>query len=145
MVNVHSQLKIVVLLLVCILVIRQPVAMAATPIEVFSLDEEKVVYQTGGTLKAQHTAQQFIQSIDGLVTAINPLPPSGYLIKVTFDQPYLVKNYWFDATVTQAVFVYEKDHPSSVMLINEDNQSVFFTLSRNVEEFFTIIQFKPTS
>ncbi|MBG9784864.1 hypothetical protein [Shouchella lehensis] len=140
----HSQIKSVLLIIVCIYMVWQPVAMAATPIDVFSIDEEKVVYQTEGTPQAQHTAQQLIQSIDGLVTAINPLPASGYLVKVTFDQPYYVKNYWFHAAVTQAIFVYDKGNPSSVMLINEENQSIFFTLSRDVEELFALIQFKPT-
>ncbi|MFB4213144.1 hypothetical protein ACE1TH_14735 [Shouchella sp. JSM 1781072] len=133
------------MLLLCTSLFIHQDAFASSPIEVFSLDEEKVVFQTASTAKAEDVAKELLTSIDGLVTKINPLPPSGFLVKIHFSEPYHVHNYWFDATVTQAVFVYEADNPSSVMLINQQGQSVFFTIDRSAHDLFDTIHYEPST
>lgn len=131
------------MLLLCTSVFIHPVALASSPIEVFSIDEEKVVFQTTPSAEIEDVAKDLLTSVDGLVTKINPLPSSGLLVKIHFSKPYHVHNYWFDADVTQAVFVYEEDNPSSVMLINQEGQSVFFTMNRSTLDLFHAIHYEP--
>lgn len=137
--------KVICILLLCTSIFNHQDASASSPIEVFSIDEEKVVFQTASTAKAEDVAKELLTSIDGLVTKINPIPSSGFLVKIHFSEPYHVHNYWFDTDVTQAVFVYEKDNPSSVMLINQQGQSVFFTFDRSTLDLFHAIHYEPST
>ncbi|WP_156321192.1 hypothetical protein [Bacillus sp. JCM 19041] len=118
-------------------------AYAIAPVEVFDLQKEKVTESVPSSATIEKEAKKLIKSVDSLVTKIDPIPKTGYMIKVPFSSPTPVHNQWVETELDQAIFIFPVDEKPYVMLVNEQEQAIFLYFSADSQSLFNALKFDP--
>ncbi|WP_078392584.1 hypothetical protein [Shouchella patagoniensis] len=121
------------------------VAFAVAPVEVFDLKKEKVTEFIPSSAAVEKEAKKLIDSADSLVTKIDPIPKSGFMVKVPFSSPVSVNNQWVKTNLNQAIFIFPVDEKPYVMLVNEEEQAIFVYFSAGPQSLFNALHFSPSS
>lgn len=121
------------------------VAFAISPVEVFDLKKEKVTASIPSSAAIEKEAKKLIDSADSLVTKIDPIPKSGFMVKVPFSSPVSVNNQWVKTELNQVIFIFPVDEKPYVMLTNEEEQAIFLYFSASPQSLFNALHFSPSS
>lgn len=135
----------IIILALCLSLFCTQQASAVSPVEVFDVQKEEVVYRTSLNKQIENEATTLLLNASGLVTKIDPIPKTGYLIKVGFSEPISLNNPWFKSPVDQAVFVLTDEDNPSFMVINEESQSIFLYFNGKTKPLLDAIDFNIKS
>ncbi|GAF11948.1 hypothetical protein JCM19045_1089 [Bacillus sp. JCM 19045] len=120
-------------------------ATAASAVEVFTIEKEEVVYSTSINKQIESETTKLLNEAKGLVTKIDPIPKTGYLIKVPLTESFSLNNPWIKSSINQAIFVITDEDSPSFMVINEKNQSIFLYFDGDINPLLQAIDFSIPS
>jgi hypothetical protein len=115
-----------------------------THVEIFDIEEGKVVEESPSTTEIQKETEKMILSISGVYKNLDPLPKKGVMVKIPLDPPITLKNEWFHDFVNEAVliFSYEEEDPY-ILIWDDENLPHFYTFSASTEKLMKMVKFQP--
>jgi hypothetical protein len=102
-------------------------------IEVFSIDEEKVVKTLPKNPEMQALVSNYIKSIDGIYGRFNPIPSHGYAVKVPLFPPVEAKSRFSTEVVDTVFIMLPKDDIPFLMIFENDNNLLCFTFKGDTD------------
>lgn len=139
-------MKIKTLVLGFVFFLLAPLASFAEqkPVEIFDIEEGKVVQESSATSDIQKETEKIIKSISGVYKNLDPLPKKGLMVKIPLDPPITVKNEWFNDFVNEAVliFSYEEEDPY-ILIWDDENHPHFYTIKASTETLMKLLKFQP--
>jgi hypothetical protein len=113
------------------------------PVEIFDIEEGKVVQESPTTSDIQKETEKMMKSISGVYKNLDPLPKKGVMVKIPLDPPISVKNEWFNDLVDEAVliFSYEEEDPY-ILIWDDENLPHFYTFSTSTEKLMKLLKYQ---
>ncbi|KSU88414.1 hypothetical protein AS180_08260 [Priestia veravalensis] len=125
--------KVCIALILCFIGIHSHVAMGEQPkVEVFQLDTGKVIRVADKTEVVQKEVEKSIASITGIYKKVNPLPKTGYLVKIPLDPAVQVQQKGLDVLASEAVVVFSPNEQPVLMLYDNENKIYFFEFTYDI-------------
>lgn len=113
------------------------------PVEIFDIEEGRVVQERPTTNDIQKETEKMLKSISGVYKNLNPLPKKGVMVKVPLDPPIPVKNEWFNDLVDEAVFIFSFEEKDPYLLIwDDENLPHFYTFSTSTEKLMKLLKYQ---
>jgi hypothetical protein len=113
------------------------------PVEIFDIEEGKVVQESPTTSDILKETEKMMKSISGVYKNLDPLPKKGVMVKIPLDPPISVKNEWFNDLVDVAVliFSYEEEDPY-ILVWDDENLPHFYTFSTSTEKLMKLLKYQ---
>ncbi|TYR81597.1 hypothetical protein FZC66_07110 [Priestia megaterium] len=125
--------KVWIALLLCFIMAWPHTAMGQqTKVEVFQIDAGKVVRSENKTDLVQQEAEKSLASITGVFKKVNPLPNTGYLVKVPLDPAVQINHQTLSTLANEAVFVISTEQQPVIMLYDNENRVYFFEFNHDL-------------
>lgn len=110
--------------------------------EIYSIDEEKVVKVDQSNIKIQHIAERYLKNISGIYPKFDPIPNSGYGIKIPLNPPVKVKNTITDFIADFVIIMFPKDSSPFLIVFETENRLMCFTFNGDTESLLKLLNFK---
>lgn len=139
-------MKLKTLLICIVFLLMAPLTGLAeqTHVEIFDIEEGKVVKETPSTSEIQKETEKIIQSISGVYKNLDPLPQKGVMVKIPLDPPITLKNEWFHDLVSEAVLIFSNEEEDPYILIwDDENLPHFYTFSASTEKLMKLVKYQP--
>lgn len=131
-----------IFLFIFILATNQTYA-AENKIEIFHIDKEKVIKEINHDDEIQVEVEKFLDGISDLYKKLNPVPDSGYMVKVPLHPAYSLKNNWFNGIVSEVIVIFPKYENPFLLVFDEKRRPFFFTFHESVDSFLSKLNFIP--
>lgn len=104
-------------------------------IKVLELKTNNIIAEAQASSDFDKYGKKAIKSINNVTVEANPLPKEGFLIKMSFTKPLLIKNKWFNDLVNEVILIYQPKYPknSKVVLYTDENTPMFFDISYDLK------------
>lgn len=112
-------------------------------IEIFHIEKGKVIKKIDHNDEIQHEVEKLLDGISDIYKKLNPIPNHGYMVKVPLYPAYSLKNNWFEGAVTEVIVIFPKYENPYLMIYDEENGSLFFTINKSVDSFLSKLNFIP--
>lgn len=123
------------LILFIIIVFLIPISVKAEEfsyIEIFSIDEGKVIKVIQSNSEIESLVFNYLNAIDGIYSKFDPIPKEGYAIKLPLNPSLKIKNEWINCFVDRVIIMLPtKDNPF-LMVFENDNKLVCFTFKGDI-------------
>lgn len=105
-------------------------------VEVFCIDQEKVVKKVQSNSEIQKLAEGYIQGIEGIYGKFNPIPDSGYAVKIPLYPPVKIENKLTKAFVDVVIIMFPKSGEPFLIIFENENKLVCFTFKGDTNELW---------
>ena len=112
-------------------------------IEIFDLNEEKVIKEVPSSTALQNEVRKYLNQITNLYVKFNPIPGKGHLIKVPLVSPVKVKNQCLNDFVTQVIIILPESEKPYLMVFYGENKYLFFTFEGKIDTLLRLLNFEP--
>lgn len=136
--------KILISIMLCLLVSQSIIADTIKQIEIFHINQGKVIKTVPTNLDIQKEVEVVLGEIDDLYRGFEPIPHQGYMIKIPFESAFKLENKWFNDYVTEAILIFPEYENPHIMLLDDDNKPAFFTFTKSVDSLLAKLEFQPT-
>jgi hypothetical protein len=97
-------------------------------VEIFDINAGKVINMLQSNNNIQNVAIDYLNKINGVYTKFDPIPTSGYGIKIPFDPNIKVENKWISADIDQLIIMLPEDgNPYFLAVLESETKLVCFT------------------
>jgi hypothetical protein len=128
----------IAILLISLLLSSNSHAMDLNKIEIFSLTGEKVIKVIPSNPQIQCLALRYLENINGVYSKINPIPDSGYAVKIPLDPPAAIQGKWLNCFVDQIIVMYSDNEPA-FLIVFENEKLICFTFSLSADTLRSLI------
>lgn len=139
-------MKVKTLIICFVFFLLAPLASFAeqNPVEIFDIEEGKVVQESSATPDIQKETEKILKSISGVYKNLDPLPKQGVMVKIPLDPSITLKNEWFNDLVNEAVliFSYEEEDPY-ILIWDDENHPHFYTFKAPTEKLMKLLKYQP--
>lgn len=113
-------------------------------VEIFDINQGKVVKKVQPNTKIERTALKYINGITGIYARFNPIPKKGYAVRIPFETPAAVQNKFITAFVGEIIIMFPEDEysPPFLMIFEGENKLLCFTFTGNTNVLFKMLHFK---
>lgn len=113
--------------LLCLSFLLFSVARAAEyrKIEVFDVENGKVVQKIENTRQRQHEVHLLINSIDGMYTKANLDFKKGRVFRIPIEPTVHVENQWYSGLLSET-YLFQPDNEKPILLLIDDNNKGYF-------------------
>ena len=112
-------------------------------IEIFSINQEKVVKVVQSNSDIQKLAVSYLKGIEGVYGKFEPIPEEGYAIRIPLDPSVKIQRKGINAVVDQIVVMFPKNEESFLMFFEDENKLVCFTFKGNTDILWNKLEFNP--
>lgn len=111
-------------------------------IEVFDISKGKVILQQETNPDIQKDVKKYVNGIKKIYSKIQPIPKAGLMVKVPLEPAIRVENQWLSAIIDEVIIIIPADDEPILMLFDDENRTLFFTFTGNVQELLKKINVK---
>ncbi|WP_338753185.1 hypothetical protein [Bacillus sp. FJAT-52991] len=108
-------------------------AQEARLVEVFSIEQEKVIKTVPSNASIQKEAANYLANITDIYRKVSPIPKEGTMVKIPLSPEVQVKNRWVDTKVNQVIVVIGKNEEPFLMIFDDKNNLHLFTFKGDVK------------
>lgn len=113
-----------------IFVLISPVYSAAAPaknVEIFNVSKREVTDTLIPNEKIQIEAEKMIKQITGVYKKLDPLPKTGYMVKIPLEPNVPVNNQWIHGYLDEVIVIIPDRQSSHILVFDDENNPHFFT------------------
>lgn len=110
-------------------------------IEIFSIDEGKVVKLIQSNSEIESLVYNYLNAIDGVYSKFDPIPKEGYAIKLPLDPSLKVQSKWINCFVDRVIIMLPTNDNPFLMIFENDNKLVCFTFKGEISSLLKILNF----
>jgi hypothetical protein len=118
-------------LIFCLLLIFScPVYSNAAPaknVEIFNVSKREVTDTLAPNEKIQKEAEKMIKQITGVYKTLDPLPKTGYMVKIPLEPSVPVNNQWVHGYLDEVIVIIPDKHSSHILVFDDENNPHFLT------------------
>lgn len=113
-------------------------------IKVIDIEINDVVAERESSSKIEKEVEKVITSIKGIAVEVNPIPKTGYIIRIPLTKPLNIKNQWYDHIVNEVIVLYSTTHhfPNKVVLFTDENEPMFFDINDDLHNLLDMLDIK---
>ncbi|MFD1739408.1 hypothetical protein ACFSCX_23280 [Bacillus salitolerans] len=112
-------------------------------IEIFDINKGKVIKTVQLNSDLQQEVKNFLYEITSIYVKSNPIPNSGFMIRIPLEPNVMVKNRWFYDLVDEVIIIYSGQEEPYLMIYDDENKSYFFTFKGDTAKLLDLLNFKP--
>lgn len=130
--------------LLCLSFLLFSIAQAAEykKIEVFNVENEKVVQKFDNTRERQHEILLLIDSIDGMYTKVKLDFKKGRVFKIPIEPTVHVENQWYSGLLSE-VYLFQPANDQPILLLIDDNHKGYYMkFKKDIHPFLTSLSLK---
>lgn len=135
--------RIFISIMICFLVSSSIRAENIKRIEIFHINEGKIIKIIPTTLEIQKELEFILGEINDLYRGLEPIPHQGYLIKIPLQSAFKLENKWFNDYVIEVIFIFPEYENPYLMILDDENNPHFFTFTVTVDSILSKLEFKP--
>lgn len=114
-------------------------------IEIFSIDQGKVVKVVQSTSEIQKLATNYLQEIDGVYGKFNPIPNTGYAIRIPLEPSVKIQGKWLNTFVDEIIIMFPKNETPFLMVFENENKLVCFTFRGDTNILYKYLDFEQNT
>ncbi|MDQ0156634.1 hypothetical protein [Robertmurraya andreesenii] len=114
----------------------------AANIEVFHINEGKVVKEVPANDTVHKEVEGILKGITDIFREFEPIPKSGQMVKIPLDPAIKVENQWFHALVSEVILIFPEYENPHLMLFDDENNAFFFTFDASVDRILDELKLK---
>ncbi|WP_080848510.1 hypothetical protein [Cytobacillus gottheilii] len=103
---------------------------AASPaknVEIFNINKREVTRTITPNEKIQKESEKMIQQITGVYKKLDPLPKTGYMVKIPLEPSVPVDNQWLNGYIDELIIIIPNEQSSHILVFDDENNPHFFT------------------
>ncbi|MHC0037007.1 hypothetical protein [Pseudoneobacillus sp. C159] len=100
-------------------------------VELFDVQKDAVIQTVPHSPTFQKAANDYLNGINRIFVKINPIPTSGYMVRIPLEPAIRVKNEWINELVDEVVIVLPKNDQAYLMIFDDENTPHFFYFKGN--------------
>jgi hypothetical protein len=135
--------KVLVSSIIFLLFSTQVNAQTNQQIEIFDINQGKVINYVQTNTDIQQEVGQLLEGIKGAYIKYNPIPNKGFMIRIPLEPNIMVKNQWFDDLVDEVTLIFPSAEDPYLMVFDDENQPYFLTFEGNTGRVLRLLDFKP--
>lgn len=135
-------MKKTIFFIVLLLFIGTSAKAQSKQIEVFDISKGKVILQQETNPDIQKDVKKYVNGIKKIYSKIQPIPKAGLMVKVPLEPAIRVENQWLSAIIDEVIIIIPADDEPILMLFDDENRTLFFTFTGNVQELLKKINVK---
>ncbi|WP_077618163.1 hypothetical protein [Bacillus sinesaloumensis] len=112
-------------------------------IQIFDINQDKVIKQIENNADIQQEVSKYLKNVDGVYTKYNPIPNSGFMVRIPVEPPTMVRSRWFDDLVDEITIIFPTQEAPYLMLFDDENQTYFLTFKGNTDPLLKLLNFNP--
>lgn len=135
------------LFLLCLFLVMTVHTSAETTnqIEIFHINEQKVVKKVSGNEEIQKEVEEILAHITDIYRNFEPIPHKGYMAKIPLEQPVKIENKWAQGDISEVILIFPEYENPHLMVFTVENKPLFFTFERSANRILSLLKFNPTS
>jgi hypothetical protein len=102
-------------------------------VELFDIQKDTVTETVPHNSKIQKAATEYLNGINQNYVKVNPIPKSGYMVRIPLEPPIQVKNKWINELVDEVIIILTKEDQPYLMIFDDENNPHFFYFKGNTE------------
>ncbi|MBP3040214.1 hypothetical protein J9303_12035 [Bacillaceae bacterium Marseille-Q3522] len=110
-------------------------------IEIFDIPKGEVIHNVALHKDLQRDAAIFIEEITDIYRKFNPIPRSGFMIRIPFERAIAIKNRWMDDLVDEVMIIFPDQELPYLMVFDNENNPYFFTFKGDTVSFLVKLNF----
>ncbi|GEL76236.1 hypothetical protein [Tenuibacillus multivorans] len=128
-----------------IIIFLTPIYTTAEPlnVEIFDVKSEQVLKTVPKTQAMQNEIKHFVDHINDRYQGINPVPKSGYMIKIPLDPHLKVDNEWLTSEIDIVIIIIPEDEKPYLITFDQEDRPRVFLFEANIDDLLNEINFKP--
>lgn len=134
--------KMVIILIIILSFPIKTFAIETINIEIFSVDKASIVKNTSSNSNIENQVRNYLKNVTGIYAKLNPVPNSGYMIKVPLESPFEIKNQWTNSFVDEVVIIFPKDESPYLLIFDNKDNPIFFTFKGDIDIFLKDLTFE---
>ncbi|GAA0722666.1 hypothetical protein GCM10008905_14430 [Clostridium malenominatum] len=117
----------------------------STKIEIFHINEQKVVMTIESTPKIEKEITNYLNNITGIYPKFNPIPREGYMIKVPLETPFALEKNCITTFVEVVIVVFPKEETPFLIIFDSKDSLLCLNFKGNVNKLLKKLDFQiPT-
>ncbi len=112
-------------------------------VEIFDVKQEKVVATVEKTPEIQQEVEAFLKSITGVYKKMNPVPTTGFMVKVPLEPYVNLENELINGKIVEVIVVFSIDENPYLLVFDDENNFYAFTFDGNTDSFLEKLNYNP--
>lgn len=137
--------KTVIILIILLLNSINVYAVDNTNIELFDINQGKVVKVAESNPKIQAKVIKYLNEITGVYGKFNPIPDKGYAIGIHLEPAEKIQGKWLNVIVEEVIIMFPQEEPPFLVLIDEENKLVCYRFQGDTNKLLKELKFKIIS
>lgn len=100
-------------------------------IEIFNINQGKVEKIIQSNPKIQEVIVSYLYGINGLYSKFNPIPDSGYAVKIPLEPPVKIEGKWLNSSVDEVIVMFPENEQSFLMVFEDGGRLLCFEFKGN--------------
>lgn len=110
-------------------------------VEIYCIDQEKVVKKVKTTDEIQKLAESYIEGIEGIYGKFKPIPNSGHAVKIPLYPPVKMEGQLANVFVDVVIIMFPKDEKPFLLIFENEDKLVCYTFKGDTEELWKRLEF----
>lgn len=120
-------------LIVSISFFTSPINSEVAQVEIFEIETEQVVKTVPNTACIQREVEKYIDSIYDTFKGINPVPETGFMVKIPLDPTITIDNEWLQSELDTVIIIQPENEDPYLLTFDEDNRPRVFLFDSPIE------------
>ena len=133
--------KVLISSIIFLLFSTQVNAQTNQQIEIFDINQGKVIKYAQTSSEIQQEVGQLLGRINGAYIKYNPIPNKGFMIRIPLEPNFMVKNQWFDDLVDEVTLIFPDQEDPYLMVFDDENKPYFLTFEGSTERVLRLLDF----
>ncbi|QOR67484.1 hypothetical protein IM538_04910 [Cytobacillus suaedae] len=135
--------KMMFFMIIFLLFSTNTIAQINNKIEIFDVKQEKVVSSIERTPEIQREVETFLKNITGVFKKLDPVPTSGFMVKVPLDPKFNLENNYIKAQLVEVIVVFSIDENPYLLVFDNENNFYAFTFEGKTDSFLEKLNYNP--
>ena len=127
--------KIMFSLVISFLVSTNTTAQPNQQVEVFDISKSEVVMEVQLNSDIQLEVEMFLQGITDVYRKLDPIPKSGFMVKIPLEPAYLMHNEWLNDLIDKVIVMFPSKEKPYLMVFDNENSPHFFIFEGKTDRF----------
>lgn len=111
-------------------------------VEIYNFDKQKIEKTVEVTPEIKKLAANYLSNINGVYGKFNPVPESGFGVKIPLEEPIKITNDFVNQEVDLVIVMFPK-HESPFLILFEKNDNIMcYTFKGNTRKLLKLIKYK---
>ncbi|TFB24043.1 hypothetical protein E3U55_04315 [Filobacillus milosensis] len=112
-------------------------------VEIFDIEAEKVIKIIHKTTEMQTEIEKYVDHITGIYKGLNPVPQSGYMVKIPLNPKIKIDNEWLQSEVDTVIIIIPEDKSPYLLTFDEENLPRVFLFDEDINQLLNELDFDP--